>query len=236
MSENLINEYNQKVKIFYEMKQKPCVKYVENPHILTLIGDVTGKSVLDLGCGNGLHLQQLSKCNPSLLIGIDMSEGQLKYCKDMLPDSVILKQADASQTITLEEKFDIVHSNWLINHMHNFKELKTYLLNIYNLLSEGGKALVFQGDFKIYHDYNLLEDFTVVPTGDWHDGMKMFNKFGDLTLYDHYWTSDTIMRLMSEIGFKNVERIDLYLVHDEAREFCELYNKLKANYTIRAFK
>ncbi len=47
--------------------------------VLSLIGDVDGKSILDIGCGNGILARSLAHKNCEF-IGIDVSEGMIKEC------------------------------------------------------------------------------------------------------------------------------------------------------------
>jgi 2-polyprenyl-3-methyl-5-hydroxy-6-metoxy-1,4-benzoquinol methylase len=62
----------------------------ENAEVMDVVGDVTGQSVLDIGCGTGLFLEYAT---PAAYIGIDPSPGMLEcfrskhptYAEDVIP-------------------------------------------------------------------------------------------------------------------------------------------------------
>lgn len=51
---------------------------VEKPTMLGLVGDVSGKRILDLGCGCGEHLKRYLERGAAFVAGIDLSQAMLQ--------------------------------------------------------------------------------------------------------------------------------------------------------------
>ena len=83
---------------------------LEWPAQLALIGDVQGKSILDVGCGNGAKAVQLARLGASHVVGVDIS-GEFVTPEDDALD-VMLLTADLSHldqvTALSEQRFDVV--------------------------------------------------------------------------------------------------------------------------------
>jgi tRNA (cmo5U34)-methyltransferase len=99
--------------------------------------------VLDLGCGDGLFIQELSKSfKPSKVILVDGSAEMLGAAKKRLSgqDGYCFIQASFQQLFadkTLSESFDFIYSSLAIHHLP-FDEKKKLYAYIYERLSPGG--------------------------------------------------------------------------------------------------
>ncbi len=51
---------------------------VEKPTMLGLVGDLSGKRILDLGCGCGEHLKCYLERGAAFVVGIDLSQAMLQ--------------------------------------------------------------------------------------------------------------------------------------------------------------
>ena len=74
---------------------------------------VTGKSVLDYGCGHGMHTTEIAKMGAREIIGIDLSEESLKIAEKRVQDEKLGNKAkfiamDAEKLEFPENSFDIV--------------------------------------------------------------------------------------------------------------------------------
>ena len=89
----------------------------EIPALFSLLPELKGKTVLDLGCGFGEHCKGFVEKGAAKVVGIDISEKMLE----------------------VEEKFDLVVSSLAFHYVEDFDGV---IKNIYNLLNPGG-TLVF---------------------------------------------------------------------------------------------
>jgi 2-polyprenyl-3-methyl-5-hydroxy-6-metoxy-1,4-benzoquinol methylase len=80
------------------------------PSTLRMVGDVGGRTVLDVGCGNGLACRRLASLGASV-VGIDASAAMLAHARDRSGDAAIeYAQVDATDEAALaalgESRFD----------------------------------------------------------------------------------------------------------------------------------
>ena len=54
---------------------------IETPILLSMLPELRGKKVLDIGCGMGQHAKQYADMGAESVLGIDISEKMLDYAK-----------------------------------------------------------------------------------------------------------------------------------------------------------
>lgn len=100
-----------------------------------LFGDVTGKAMLEIGCGNGMSLIYNAKRGAAELWGMDISENQLSAAKENLAESgssakLICSSMDEECGIP-KNHFDIVYSvyaiGWTVDLEETFGRIASYL-------------------------------------------------------------------------------------------------------------
>ncbi|MEM2704402.1 MAG: class I SAM-dependent methyltransferase, partial [Candidatus Bathyarchaeia archaeon] len=115
--------------------------YVYHTFVLYEVPNLTGKVILDIGCGKGLW-GYLMKCekqgDKAYCIGLDISIDYLKFVKrHNIYDDLIL--ADASNLPFRAKSFDIVIASEIIEHLQRDKGFK--LLNEIDAICKG-KAII----------------------------------------------------------------------------------------------
>jgi 2-polyprenyl-3-methyl-5-hydroxy-6-metoxy-1,4-benzoquinol methylase len=88
----------------YDGKRNPVMQWVDRtfrPDMFERfrlsflqLGDLTGKVVLDVGCGSGPYLQEALARGASRAIGIDPAQGMLRLARNRLAASGSLERAD----------------------------------------------------------------------------------------------------------------------------------------------
>ena len=116
---------------------------IEIPQLFDLIGDVTGKSVLDLGCGAGGHDKKLIEKGASHVLGIDISTKMIDLAKKNNNDDKITYQIMSMNDIDkIDQKFDLVVSSLAIHYIEDYD---TLCKKVYNLLNDGGEFIFSHG-------------------------------------------------------------------------------------------
>ncbi len=80
------------------------VKDLEN-----VAGSLEGKAILEIGCGPGFMLEQLSKARPKLLVGVDISQDMLNRAKTRCGSATLIR-GDVSNLPLDNFTFDVVFS------------------------------------------------------------------------------------------------------------------------------
>lgn len=133
-------QYN-KIAEEYSQMFNPTKKHVLIPTFRKIVGDVRGKSVLDLACGEGFFTRMLANLEPSELMGIDISEELIKKAvaaEKQHPLGIDYRVGDALK-LKLERKFDLITAVYLLNYATSPGDLATMCESVYAHLSDGGK-------------------------------------------------------------------------------------------------
>jgi SAM-dependent methyltransferase len=125
---------------------------------LNLIPNLSGRSVLELGCGSGHTLGYLrQKRSASYLWGLDFSEEQIRFTKEYLcqkniPAKLFLASMDENPGLP-EDYFDLVVSIYALGWT---PDLSRTLALVYSYLKPGG-IFVFSWEHPVYQclDYNV---------------------------------------------------------------------------------
>ena len=121
--------------------------------ILTQIGDLNDKSILDVGCGLGALLEYLNKNYPSFnYCGSDVNLKMIKGASDRHPNSEFIKTDIVSQSTELRKrKFDYVFLSGALNLSEdNHLEYIQKIMSSMYAMSISGVALNF---LSIFSDY-----------------------------------------------------------------------------------
>lgn len=107
-----------------------------------LIGDVSGKKVLELGCGNGLLSVYLAKMG-AWVTAVDSSIVGIQNTQALADSSYVHSKIkahsiDALNLMTLNESFDIIVGRFVLHHIEPFDHFADILFNI---MKVGGRGV-----------------------------------------------------------------------------------------------
>lgn len=127
---------------------------IEEPIIDELLGDVSGKNILDLGCGGGNYGIELLKRGATFYQGIDGSQKMVSLAKENLANyNAEIKVADI-ESVTIQEKYDIVISRLVL---HYIDDLDSLFRKIKERLKDNGVFIfsiehpVITSNYESYH-------------------------------------------------------------------------------------
>jgi ubiquinone/menaquinone biosynthesis C-methylase UbiE len=146
---------------------KPHNAYYERPATLSLLPDVSGKRVLDAGCGPGVYSEWLVE-HGAQVVAIDGNRKMVDLARQRLGEMVKVLEANLEQPLTFltDSSFDIVLSSLTLDYI---KDWSLVLAEFYRLLRPAG-CLVFsiEHPYAKYHDHretsNYFEVHKVVYT------------------------------------------------------------------------
>jgi len=196
---------------------------IETPIILSMLPDLHGKKILDIGCGMGQHAKQYSDMGAESVLGIDISEKMLDYAKEHNgADNISYKRMAMEDIETIDQKFDLITSSLVFDYIEDFEGL---MVKIHTLLKEDGKS-VFSMSHPIATSWDGVYDrYTRTETGErLYANLRNYNKEGLRKVkwavdgYECYHrTIATIINALIKAGF-TLEECRESNISDDMRE------------------
>lgn len=119
----------------------------EWPALKAMLPDLTGKSVVDLGCGYGWFCRAARELGAADVTGVDISEKMLARAGELTADPQIHYQRSDLESLELNENsLDLVYSSLAL---HYLPALDTLFAKVQRALKPGG-SLVFSMEHPIY--------------------------------------------------------------------------------------
>jgi toxoflavin synthase len=112
-------------------------RHCQDPLIFRTLGNIRGKSLLDLACGNGLYTRRFrSECGADPVIGVDLSPvlvGRAEAEERREPLGIEYRVGDVT-TLDLDRRFDVVTAIHLLHYLQSAEEIETALRRIHAML------------------------------------------------------------------------------------------------------
>ncbi len=194
----------------------------EIPALFSMMPDLKGKRVLDLGCGFGEHCKQFIHRGAQKVVGIDISEKMLEVARKENSDpGITYINMPMEEIAQLNERFDVVVSSLAFHYVEDFSGV---VRSIYDMLDADGILIFSQenplctchsGDNRWTRDENgkklylNLADYGI-------EGERESVWFVD-NVKKYHRTFSTIINTLIEVGF-SVEKMIEPLPTDELLE------------------
>jgi SAM-dependent methyltransferase len=218
-------------------------KAFEYPSFLALLPEVSGRRVLDLGCGAGQLAHHLAGRGASEVIGVDISERMLGLARVERSHPRLTYVHEAIEQATFApERFDLVVSSLAIHYVADYRGL---IQRIAGWLSPGG-ILVYSTEHPVYLTRASTEGWVRDATGQrlhWaidayaEEGLREEHWFKD-GVQKYHRTLATLLNVLIDVGL-SIERVEEPVpdesqldrrpewVHERRRPFCLLVRARK---------
>ena len=140
-----VQQYDEIGEAFEGFKSLPLTQYGEVPSFLNMVGDVRGKSVLDLACGTGFYSREFRRRGATEVLGVDISGEMVAAAlklEERDPLGVRYEVGDVAELRPLERRFDIALGVQLLNYAQSIAELESMCRNVHRGLVPGGEFFV----------------------------------------------------------------------------------------------
>jgi ubiquinone/menaquinone biosynthesis C-methylase UbiE len=116
--------------------------YYERPAMLALAGDVTGRRILDVGCGAGPLLAGL-RDRGAIVTGIDQSAGMVELARRRLGADADLRVAELGSPLPFpDDAFDDVTASLVLHYLQDWGPA---LAELRRVLKPGGRLIASVG-------------------------------------------------------------------------------------------
>lgn len=133
--------------------------HLERPSLQSMLNDLSGLNVLDLGCGSGIYTQYLLEKNAAVT-SIDISEEMVNIVNKKFVKKVKAYAQDLSNGLPDEKSnsFDVVISPLMV---HYIKDLTKLFNDIHRVLKEKG--------YFVFSTHHPIVDFESTTTGNYFE-------------------------------------------------------------------
>jgi 2-polyprenyl-3-methyl-5-hydroxy-6-metoxy-1,4-benzoquinol methylase len=190
-------------------------RHCQDPVIFQTLGDVRGKSLLDLACGDGFYTRRFrSECGANPVLGIDLSPKQIERAQafeQREPLGIEYRVGDVTN-LELDRRFDVSTAIHLLHYLENEAEIESALRRIFQLLRSDGKFVTMIANPEFDLDKHDASDsktkfgyyFSLAEPGNggllrFHPGG--FEKDRELTIEFRRWKRAFIDDIAAEVGF-----------------------------------
>lgn len=199
-------------KKFYSL---PFALHIETYTHLNLIGDVTGKSILDLACGEGIYTRLLKQNGAARLVGVDISSEMIKLARqeeEKEPLEIEYIIADVTE-IGFIDSFDLVVASFLLNYASTKDQLLKMCHTISANLKPGGRFISLNNNLDLLPEfYHKSEKYGLAKScpGSLQEGTPLTLTLtiaddGEKVSFDNYYLSKaTYEWALKSVGFKDI--------------------------------
>ncbi|MFA5992515.1 MAG: class I SAM-dependent methyltransferase [Candidatus Pacearchaeota archaeon] len=188
-------------------RNDPLKTYVQYPGLIKLLGNVKGRKVLDIGCGDGFLLSRVAK-KGAKVVGFDVSEKQIELANENEKKLGLGMEFFCSDQFNFiyPGKFDLAFSNMVIFYAANFDELVQFFKCAFNSLKSNGKfiSVVLNPDYKrfgeLHYNRKVILNGKKMRTEFFIDG-----KFSFSTDFYSFFSKQEYEKAALKGGFSKIE-------------------------------
>ncbi|MFJ2774947.1 class I SAM-dependent methyltransferase [Streptomyces sp. NPDC087300] len=164
-------QYDEIGEAYEGFKALPLEQYSVVPGFLAMVGDVRGKSVLDLACGTGFYSREFKRRGASELLGIDISSEMVAVARaleEREPLGLSYEVGDAAELRAFDAQFDIALAVQLLNYADDIATTERMCRNVHRSLKPGGELFLLNQspDFRFDGPTPEKYGFRSVLTGE----------------------------------------------------------------------
>ena len=190
-------------------------RHCQDPVIFRTLGDVRGKPLLDLACGDGFYTRRFrTECAADPVMGIDLSAKQIERAEAIEEREHLGIEYRVGDVVSLswERRFDVVTAIHLLHYLENEAEIESVLRGVHGALGAGGHfvTMIANPEFDLErHDpadstAKFGYYFSVAEPGNggllrFHPGG--FEKDRELTVEFRRWDRGFLGSIAGRVGF-----------------------------------
>lgn len=205
--------YNTIAQEHKKSKELPYRLYIEEYTYFNLLGDLAGKSILDLGCGEGFYTRKFKQKGAIGIVGIDISEKLIEMARQeeaRKPLGIEYIVRDVLELDTIGS-FDLVVASYLLNYARSKEELLKMCQSIFANLKPGGRFVCLNNNSEqLPESYLKTEKYGFIKTISRHFQEGTPIKFimsadGQKFSFDNYYLSKATHEwAFNTVGFKEI--------------------------------
>lgn len=136
-------QYDNLAESYQSVRRRLPVVDIFEHTLFSRLGDVQGKSALDLACGDGSNTRRLKESGTARTVGVDISAEMIRLAREQEQREPlgIEYRLGAVQELPVIAKFDVVTAVFLLNYAESFPDLLEMCRVVYGNLNDGCRFL-----------------------------------------------------------------------------------------------
>ncbi|MFT7836592.1 methyltransferase domain-containing protein [Saccharothrix sp. BKS2] len=203
------SQFDPLARAYEESFDLPWRRHLEAHTVLELLGDLPGRSVLDIGCGTGHYCRSIKRAGAARVVGYDISEGMLTHARAREETEGL--GVEYTSAPPPRGAFDLALGVYVLPYAEDYPSLVRLCSIAADALRDGGRfvTLPLNPDYSHDADYYGRYGIRVYDDEVRADGSKITLQlaFGphDQVITARHWTGATLERALTEAGFTDIE-------------------------------
>lgn len=224
----MTTDYDPISEQYQRAKLAPWRTYIERPSFLGLIGDLAGRSVLDVACGEGYYTRLLRLRGGARVVGVDLSEGMIDLARKQEAEHPIGVEylVGDGRHLKIDPPFDLVVAAYLLNYAADRETLSAMCRGIAGCLKPGGRFVTVNSsaslDFRTAPSYRQY-GFETSASGGWQEGTPVTWTFhlddGPFSIENYHLPVSAHEEALRDAGFREVRWVTPQLSADAPSQF-----------------
>jgi ubiquinone/menaquinone biosynthesis C-methylase UbiE len=241
--------YDSIAQEYEKSKELPVRQHIEKYTYFNMLGDITGKSILDLACGEGIYTRQFKQKGASLVVGVDISEKMVELARQEEDKQKLGIQYIVADVMELGKigDFDLVVASYLLNYAQTEEQLQKMCQTIFTNLKPGGRFVTVNNNIEQSPDsylktekYGVIKSISQPLQAGTAITLTLLIDDQKISFDNYYLSKDTYKKVLEKVGFKDVrwqkmqvspEGIDKF-----GQEFWQDYLDCMPHFGIECFK
>jgi ubiquinone/menaquinone biosynthesis C-methylase UbiE len=213
--EHVAEEYDRIAAEYQESKLLPFCLHVEEYTTFKLLPELSGRSIVDLACGEGIYTRKLMRRGAAKVVGVDISTEMIaraRQAEASAPIGVEYVLSDVA-TVDLGREFDVAYCSYLFNYARSRDELRALVESVARLLRPGGLVVGCNdypdnpvAHYQRYRPYGFVKMGAADPVEGSPITYRFFNTDGTVFELDNYYISTDVYReAFAAAGFSAFE-------------------------------
>jgi ubiquinone/menaquinone biosynthesis C-methylase UbiE len=209
----MTTNYDPIAEQYKRAKQQPWRAHVEAFTLMQLIGDPTGKAVIDIACGEGFYTRMIRQRGAAKVTGVDRSEKMIGLARaseaqQRLGIDYIVGEG---RDLGVAAEYDLAVAAYFLNYAHDRAELNAMCSGIARCLKPGGRFVTVNSnpacDFPEAPSYRKY-GFEASVVGPLREGAPITWRFhledGPFDVENYFLSAEVHEEALRAAGFRDI--------------------------------
>ena len=225
-------QYDTIAREYQRTKESPLRRHIEAYSLFRMLGDVSGRAVLDLACGDGFYTRLIKKAGAARVTGVDISSAMIALANESEKASPLGVEYLCRDVATLPDlgAFDVVSAAYLLHYAPDVQTLQLMCERIARQLKRGGRLVCINenpdqpsDDYAGYTQYGFNKSVQKPREEGSEITYAMVSGRSMIRFNAYYYSRETYEAALRSAGFSEISWQPLQLGPDGIAECGEEY-------------